>query len=84
MKKLLFVAALGVAGLMSAKGNTNQVKEEKMPKKNVKNKNASNLQVEAGCFPFTLSCGVQGTACGDNTAELLLLIWDADNAICGK
>lgn len=55
-----------------------------MPKKNVKNKNASNLQVEAGCFPFTLSCGVQGTACGDNTAELLLLIWDADNAICGK
>lgn len=55
MKKLLFVAMLGIAGLMSAKGNTNQVKEEEMPKKNVKNKNASNQLKQVA---FLLHCPV--------------------------
>lgn len=34
------------------------------------------------CFPFTLSCGVQGQACGDDLMELIDLIMIADDAIC--
>jgi hypothetical protein len=44
---------------------------------------AEEAQMEEGCFDFTLSCGVSGTACGDNTLELIDLILEVDDAICG-
>lgn len=84
MKKLLFVAALGVAGLMSAKGTAGDEKKMQFPEKTSETKSVSVTATQTGCFPFTLSCGIQGTACGDNTAELVSLILDADNAICGN
>lgn len=68
---------------MSAKGGVEEQKKEQAPKKNVEYSN-KNKKVPEGCFPFTLSCGVQGTACGDNTAELAFLIWEVDKVICGK
>lgn len=79
MKKLFFVATLCVAGFASAnsqiEGPTKKVEEQK------------SLEVEnakTGCFPFTLSCGVSGTACGDSVSELIDLILIVDKDICGK
>lgn len=80
MKKIFFVATLFVAGFVSASSPIEQ------PVKKVEEKEKS-LEVEnkaAGCFPFTLSCGIKGTACGESALELASLIWDVDNAICGK
>ena len=37
---------------------------------------------EYGCFDFTLSCGLSGTACGKNTADLVDLILFVDDLIC--
>lgn len=82
MKKILFVATLCVAGLASA----NNGKVETDTKKNEVSKTSviANEVQETGCFPFTLSCGVKGTACGDSTPDLVDMILDVDDAICGK
>lgn len=78
----MLVVALGVTCLMSA--NTTDSTVESNGKEIPNEKNEKMVQEKGDCFPFTLSCGIQGTACGDNTAELISLIWDVDDTICGK
>lgn len=40
------------------------------------------VTLEVPCFDFTLSCGVSGTACGNDTGALIDLILFADDLIC--
>ena len=67
MKKLLLVAALGVAGLVSAKDTV--VSKNEKSKKSSKIFIKKNLNRQASvndCTPVTASCGATGWYCGDN------------------
>ncbi len=44
--------------------------------------NLSTGEATVGCFGFTLSCGVSGTACGSDTSALIDMILAVDDLIC--
>lgn len=69
MKNLFLTLAFVFATSISFAGNNS-------------NEIASQADMTVGCFNFTLSCGVGGTACGDDTAELIDLIMFVDDIIC--
>lgn len=86
MKKLLFVAALGVVGLVSAKdliGKESEKKADEKPKKEVKS--SKNLDLGDNCITITTSCGAPLWYCGDGkTSDRLQELMDAGEAIfCG-
>ncbi|AZZ59032.1 hypothetical protein [Riemerella anatipestifer] len=82
MKKIIFIVALFTTGLITAKEG--KVDEKINEKKSVKTETLPPAKQQSGCFSFTLSCGIPGTACGDSTIELIGLILKADDDICGK
>lgn len=68
MKKMLFVAALGVAGLVSAKGNVEKVNskvKEITVSKNIKN---INKKAKPQCGVFQASC-TSAYTCQDWSAD---------------
>lgn len=75
MKKLFLVAALGVAGLVSAsepvKGNEKEV---------VSQENAQKL--ERMCVQVLTSCGKRAVACGETTMEIIGNALVADELSC--
>ncbi|HBR10769.1 MAG TPA: hypothetical protein DD740_00875 [Chryseobacterium sp.] len=75
MKKLLFIAALGVAGFMSAKSNT-------MGKITPTLENTS-VNKSAECLLIHYDCGTNGIACGNNLMEILELAWNGYDFMCG-
>lgn len=78
MKKLIFMAAFAVAGTMSA--NTIAVETETLPE-------VQQTQTEAkdyGCVNVTLSCGYSGVACGESLVDIIELVLDADDYLCGN
>lgn len=83
MKKLIFIMSLITTGLASA--NTNVGQGEVISKNETKKEGDKIEKISSnGCFPFTLSCGVPGSACGDSTESLVEAILDLDNEICGR
>ncbi|MBS1549386.1 MAG: hypothetical protein JSS94_05885 [Bacteroidetes bacterium] len=74
MKKLMFLAALVVAGMVSGKSGI--IKENKIAKQSKK--------IVSACVSVTFSCGEKGIVCGKDTEEIgnKLLWWD--NLICPK
>ncbi|AZI21151.1 hypothetical protein [Chryseobacterium taklimakanense] len=82
MKKLLFVAALGVAGLMSAASNVLKPTYN-LVASTTKIKKASKKNRDYSCVPTTLSCGVKGWLCGDNIKEMLKKLEEIDQEVCG-
>lgn len=74
MKKLMFVAALVAAGMVS--GKTGIIRDIKITKQSKK--------VITFCVPVTFSCGEKGVVCGKDTEEIgnKLLWWD--HIICPK
>ncbi|MGC4128758.1 MAG: hypothetical protein QM564_04200 [Bergeyella sp.] len=82
MKKLLFVAALGVAGLMSAKSevvNNNHEKEKQEQKESA----IKEQKVQLTCKTFNLSCGGSEVACAKDTETMLEVMWFLDGVNCG-
>lgn len=81
MKKLLLVATLMVAGLMSANTIAPEVEIAK---------NTPAVEAEApeaaeaayACVPATLSCGIQGTACGETVGDIIDVVLVADAILC--
>ena len=75
MKKLLLVAALGVAGVMSA--SINPVPKEFEKSKALKAN-------EFTCISITYSCGWPGFICGNSIGEIAFNAWESDNYVCGN
>lgn len=52
----------------------------------IQNTNAIVETIEMGedfaCVPATLSCGIEGIACGETTADLVLITLIADLILC--
>lgn len=83
MKKLLFVAVLGVAGVMSAKTKDLHVVVPKMVKK-VSMVKKIKKPADFTCTTFKTSCGWTSAVCGNSFVELLQNAWEADNMICSN
>lgn len=89
MRKIFFVAALCVAGLVSANNVKDGKEETKNTQKEVVVSSESGKVVESkanldSCFPVYLSCGITGEACGSDVPALLKMAWDLDRQICGQ
>ncbi|WP_262150804.1 hypothetical protein [Chryseobacterium foetidum] len=97
MKKLLLVAAFGVAGLMSANSVT-PLNSDKLPTENKKSeavtetaaKSVTEEQTEVRkerefitCITFTMSCGWTDFVCGYSTFELMYEALSTDAQVCG-
>lgn len=65
MKKLLFVAMLGVAGLMSAKG----VEDSIVTKEKLTSNNKKEVRKIRKCEGVELSCGEYVFACGEPNSD---------------
>lgn len=67
MKKLLFVVALGAAGLVSANVTAKKLKDEPnvSPKKNVNTKKNKKTKAQTKCEAVETSCGEHVYACGE-------------------
>lgn len=99
MKKLLFVAAIGVAGFMSAsspiKENTNDLsKEKEKTELNCKSENQAEVKNQVKdvkikeepfitCVVVHLSCGWDSFICGYSWFEIITDSMDADERVCG-
>ncbi|MCQ9638946.1 hypothetical protein MP478_06040 [Chryseobacterium sp. WG14] len=81
MKKIFLVAAIGAAGLVSAKSAV--VKSTATKEKTESKKETSNKTTAFGCVSVSYSCGVKGWACGSTTLEMLQNAWDGDALFCG-
>lgn len=71
MKKLLLLAAFGIAGMVSAKDNL---------MKNIEYKTTAAF----GCVPVKYSCGASGYACGDTTQQMVENALAGDALFCGN
>ena len=74
MKKLMLLAAFGVAGIMSA--NTITVENEKAPEVKVEQ------EAEWTCVSVVLSCGITGQACGETLIDIIEIVLIADDILC--
>lgn len=76
MKKLFLVATLMVAGLMSANTITPEVE--------ITQENTPAVEAESAfaCVSATLSCGIEGVACGDTTGDIVEVVLIADAILC--
>lgn len=81
---MLLVAALGVAGLVSAKNHIEKPFQRSSVNSAVKKVKKMNAVDEFTCVPTELSCGVKGWVCGSNTEKMLKSLLDIDNEIYGK
>lgn len=82
MKKIILIASLFTASIMSA--NSGNVEKKNTESTTQQSQKVNNNVATTGCFPFMLSCGIPGTACGDSTPDLVAIIWDLDKIICGE
>lgn len=83
MKKLLLVAAIGVAGLVSANNKVEASKEEPKKQKTeiIEFKKESKLPNEMkeevknvavwGCLIISYDCGTKGISCGETLSEII-------------
>lgn len=79
MKKLFLVATLMVAGLMSA--NT-IAPEVEITEENTPTVEAVEAESAFACVSATLSCGIEGVACGDTTGDIVEVVLIADAILC--
>ena len=87
MKKLLFVAALGVAGFMSAKNISSTDPQLKKVKRDA-NKNGQNQVLKTDkktspCYWVESSCGEGGVKCTDNYEALVEFQYLLEDSFCG-
>ena len=75
MKKLFLVAALGVAGLVSATEPTTEKESNSSKQENSK-------KVLRTCVQVMTSCGKRAVACGETTVEIVENAWLADELSC--
>lgn len=87
MRKIFFVAALCVAGLVSANNVKDGKEETKNTQKEVVVSSESGKVVESevgfGCPVFTLSCGEKGTICRSSVNAMLLSLLLMEEEFCG-
>lgn len=77
MKKLLLVAAIGVAGIMSA--NTIAVDSNNIEYA------AQNIETNTkiyDCLLIQYDCGSMGIACVNNMAEIIEMAWNGYDFMC--
>ncbi|WP_426478444.1 hypothetical protein ACP3T3_02965 [Chryseobacterium sp. CBSDS_008] len=87
MKKLILLAAFGVAGLVSAENlvvKETTIKEKSKKEAEAPKKETTKAQTTAACVPVSYSCGVSGWACGATVMEMLSNAWDGDSLFCGN
>ena len=85
MKKLLFVAALGVAGLVSAKNSVEPTGSLKKGQKIQNEKHVSQNVITKKPFPVSFSCGITyeySVDSGIPLSTVLALVWYYDSIIC--
>ncbi|WP_061084587.1 hypothetical protein [Chryseobacterium indologenes] len=81
MKKLFFIAAIAVAGTLSAKPAV--VKSAEKKERTESKSQTKKAAAPFGCVPVSYSCGVKGYACGSNTVQMLINAWEGESLFCG-
>ena len=96
MKKLLLVATLCVAGLVSAKDNVKHLKDDpKMSRsenviiknhffENEKKNEEKKAKTQYGCVYVGYDCGTNAVFCGNNLLEIIDKAWNAYDFMCSQ
>lgn len=87
MKKVLLVAAIGVAGLVSANNKVEALKEEPKKEKTevvVPNETKEERKAVAawGCLFISYDCGTSGIACGESLFEIIEKAYNGYDFMC--